>query len=168
MSPEKRYEDNIKLAYWVVSRHFPNLTWDEDIRQEACIGLWKAAKTFNDTLGVKFSTYADTCIRNSCLMELRRRKRANKMVVVSHDAPIPGNGGMFYSDTIVDLNDMIENSINNISIERCLTQTEKDVYLLKEIGYTHIEIAKNFGRSSSWVAEQLKKARSKLAKALLF
>lgn len=50
----------------------------EDMMQEGLIGLLKATRTFDSSLGVQFSTFAYTCIKNSILSALKRYNRLKK------------------------------------------------------------------------------------------
>lgn len=47
----------------------------EDYYDVGMIGLCKAAKTFDNSKGSKFSTYACICIRNTILMDIRDQKK---------------------------------------------------------------------------------------------
>ncbi len=55
---EKYIENNIGLARSCVSRYVGRGVEYEDLFQTACLGLVKAAERFDDTRGLKFSTYA--------------------------------------------------------------------------------------------------------------
>lgn len=48
--------------------------YKEDIISEGMLGLCKAAHTFDESRGVRFSTYAAMCIRNAMLMFIRKTK----------------------------------------------------------------------------------------------
>lgn len=67
------FEDNKELAYWVLHRHFPALAFDDDIRQEALIGLWKGCLKFDPSKS-KPATFLVKCIQNSVLMSLRKKQ----------------------------------------------------------------------------------------------
>ena len=49
--------------------------YKEDIISEGMLGLCKAAHTFDESRGVRFSTYAAMCIRNAMLMFIRKTKK---------------------------------------------------------------------------------------------
>jgi len=76
---EKLVNDNEKLAYKVAHRFIPKTMVDfEDIKQMALIGLYKAAKGFDDSKGVKFSTFAFRVISNEVLQEMRKFKHTTE------------------------------------------------------------------------------------------
>ena len=66
---------NTGLVYYIVNR-YNNYSWQrEDLEQIGMLGLCKAAITFDESKGSKFSTYASRCIDNEILMYLRKNKR---------------------------------------------------------------------------------------------
>ena len=53
----------------------------DDIIQEGMIGLLAAIKTFNNSKGAQFKTYAQTCINNSIQTALRKFNRKKDIVI---------------------------------------------------------------------------------------
>lgn len=102
------FEENKALAYWVLHRHFPALAFDDDIRQEALIGLWKGYLRFDPSKS-KPSTFLTKCILNSILMVLRRKQ----LEVPMSDVGLPGELTMMRQSTndpgykLVELEDFI-------------------------------------------------------------
>lgn len=72
----ERFEDNMGLVWNTINRCFPDHYDDEDLYQEGCIALWKAVQTYDPTLQVRFSTYAESVIRNHCFNVLRHETSA--------------------------------------------------------------------------------------------
>lgn len=67
MTEEKLILDNMKLAYDLAWKYFIKFQMKfelEELQSLALLGLTKAANTFKEDLGNKFSTYAYQCIRN--------------------------------------------------------------------------------------------------------
>lgn len=75
----ERFEDNMKLVYHTINRCFPMLRDDEDMRQEGFLALWNAVQTYDPTLGVRFSTYAERVIHNHCTDYLRSIIRKTRL-----------------------------------------------------------------------------------------
>ena len=75
----ERFEDNQKLVYNTINRCFPLLRDDEDLYQEGCIGLWRAVQTYDPTIEVRFSTFAERVIRNHCIDYLRALKSRSRV-----------------------------------------------------------------------------------------
>ena len=70
--------DNQRLVYHMfdkLSKNQITITHKEDIISEGMVGLVKAANKFDPDKGVKFSTFAGSCIRNEMLMYLRKLNR---------------------------------------------------------------------------------------------
>lgn len=58
-----RVTENLGLVHIIIRRHFSKTQYDyEDLFQEGCVGLVKAAEKFNPELGFQFSTYAGKLI----------------------------------------------------------------------------------------------------------
>lgn len=71
---ESLLEENMGLVHWVICKHYPTFIGDDDVVQEARIGLWKACISFDESKGA-FSSYAVMCILNNVRMYFRREKR---------------------------------------------------------------------------------------------
>ena len=69
---------NINLVYYFAAKlgqsEFVRRNKD-DITSEGMVGLVKAAKAFDPSRGLKFATFAATCINNEMLMYIRRNKK---------------------------------------------------------------------------------------------
>ena len=71
-------EDNTKLIYSIVKMFDGN---KEDLYQAGVVGLLKALKNFDESLNVKFTTYAYPYI----LGEIKKQVREDKQVKISRD-----------------------------------------------------------------------------------
>lgn len=74
---DKLVEDNIGLAGFVLTKHFKGFIRDnpyvkEDIYQEGCFALVKAARGFDETKGYRFSTYATWWIKGQMTIFITR------------------------------------------------------------------------------------------------
>lgn len=79
MNTDILIENNLKLVH-TVCKKFTGRGFDyDDLYQIGCIGLIKAAKRFDESLGYKFSTYAVNLI----IGEIRRTLRDNSFIKVS-------------------------------------------------------------------------------------
>ena len=76
---EKYIRGNLRLVLSILQRFSNSNENVDDLFQIGCIGLIKAVDNFDDTLNVKFSTYAVPMISG----ELKRYLRDNNMVRVS-------------------------------------------------------------------------------------
>ena len=76
---EALISQNIGLVHFVIKRFGGRGQDTEELFQVGCVGLCKAAEGFNETLGLRFSTYAVPVI----LGEVRRFLRDNTQVHIS-------------------------------------------------------------------------------------
>ena len=113
MDTDKLITDNMGLVYAQL-KHFNRLN-DDEAYGWAVEALINAARTYDDSKSVKFSTYAMACIYNGIAMYLRKMRK--KQREVSYDAEVP--------DTDVTLRDIIPDS----------GPTPDEIYLEKELQY---------------------------------
>ena len=106
------YYENEKLAYWLVHRYFPDLDTDEDILQEARIGLWKACLNYDESVGT-LSALATRCVKTQVLMKLRNKKlKSNpEEMCISLETLIPDTKGetLTIGDSLDDFKAEIDN-----------------------------------------------------------
>lgn len=65
MTPEERYTENEPLIVYVMRRYYPSLIKNEDLQQEARIGLWRACLAYDDSRKETFMALAIPYIRNA-------------------------------------------------------------------------------------------------------
>lgn len=73
MTPEQRFNDNIKLVHYCMKKVSCPALYQEDVRQEGMLALWRVSQSFDESRGVAFSTYAVPWIIGS----MRRFVREN-------------------------------------------------------------------------------------------
>ena len=74
---QSRVVANLGLARLVVRRflaRFGRVAEADDLMQEACLGLIRAARQYNPDRGVRFSTYAFRCCWRACVDAVRSRQ----------------------------------------------------------------------------------------------
>ena len=71
----ERVCENTKLVYYLVNKQYLNHPQKEDLEQIGMLGLCKAAVTFDESKGIKFSSYASRCILNEINMFFRIENR---------------------------------------------------------------------------------------------
>lgn len=150
---QKLCEDNVKLAYYIVSQYYPTYIHDEDIRASALLGLCKAAESYDPEKGL-FSTYAGKCIRNEINQEFIARKPQAKTVSldskVGEDLTLGevlvGEDGVAYMDEL---------------FYEQLTKDELTALQLENMGYSTEEIADMSGFSVQKVQKLLRTTKLK-------
>lgn len=143
----------------------------EDYYDVGMIGLCKAAKTFDNSKGSKFSTYACICIRNTILMDIRDQKRQCDYYSISLQTPVGGEKDeILLEDTISDYElevDILNKEEKMALIEsiRKLDNDDRqmiDLYFWKEM--TQKEIARCLKMSQANVSRRIQRALNNLRK----
>lgn len=165
-SEEQIIRSNKKIVYyWMNKFYIPESEYD-DIHSMATIALMKAARTFDETRGVSFFTYASDCIKTEIDFYFRERAiRKQRFPTESIEKMLENN-----EDIIVDTNHNIEDTIERkediaeaISIIlNVLTENEKIVLLYRISEEKQLHIAEKMGLTQSSVSRLEKNARSKL------
>ena len=114
-------EQNLQLVPYTLHKYVPKQVlrtneWD-DFYQIGCIGLMRAAATFDAARGVRFSTYAIKCILVSIRMHLRSKsagKRGGNAQTVSLDKPVPLSSG-----NTVSVGDLVPDRHSNVESSYC-------------------------------------------------
>lgn len=162
MSPEELFDKNTALAYWLIGKEFPSLTTDEDVQQEALIGLWRACTAYDESQ-TRFATFAAVCIRNQILQYLRGVNKYNKLVAVSLDSCLNDEvgSGPFISQ-VEDPSASIDGQGYDLKafIEQ-LSKRESDVLSFHLQGATQTEAAKKLRVSQSYYSKVLGQIRNK-------
>lgn len=124
---EQLIMDNHNLVYHILQKMNLYNQLDEyyDI---AIIGLIKAAKNYDETKQINFSTFAGKCIRNEILHYLRQqqnnRLKANYNTISLEKTVFEKNGNKIL---------LIDKISSNVNIEQELINNEKIIHLYKAI-----------------------------------
>lgn len=150
----KLFEENQNLVYHVLNRYYPTYVKDEDLKQDALLGLWKACLTFDESKA-KFSTYATQCIINSIRHTLRSRNKRPE--IVSLDQPVGAEGSPPIAEVIEDPASQIDDGLICFKeFWKTLNRVERCCIKMSLEGYIQDDIAKTVGKSRSWVNKTLK------------
>ena len=169
-------EHNLRLVAHISKKYSSTNIDQDDLISIGSIGLIKGINSFDNSKGIKLSTYISRCVENEILMFLRSSKKLNSEVYL--EDPI----GKDKDDNTVTLQEVLENSDRNIEDEVDLKMKIKKLYnkigeVLKDREKTIIElrfgldghkpktqheIADMMGISRSYVSRIEKKALKKL------
>lgn len=160
------FETNIKFALKIASKYVNYACEMEDLKQEALLGLWNAAKTFKSGRA-EFQTYAYRCITNSINQYLYKFKR-----IVP---PISSQITYLDSEDTLDLENMLSDegaSIyqieSGIFVEQVLFnirgKTQKTIIEQIAKGYSVSDIAKSLSCSVQNISNLKVRALQKLKK----
>ena len=156
--------DNIRLVYFIFGRLKIEMfapSDKEDLLSSGILGLVKAANTFDENRGVKFSTYAAMCIRNEIFMYLRKTNRYyTREVSLEEPVTMDDNGAtLTIADTLVANENPQDECLAGIAIEefiRGLPSKDKQILRMRASGYKQKEIASATGYSQAHIARRLK------------
>lgn len=155
---KKIVEENHKLIYDIIYKH----NWELEETYDLCaIGLCRAAMTYDNTKGVKFSSYAYKCMHNEVIGQFRKSQAQKRNVLLqSLDANI-------VDTEVCTLHDIVSNGLSaedelvllNIN---GLNKKELKAVKLASDGYNTTEIGRIMNISQSYASRLLIKAQNKL------
>lgn len=166
-------EENTKLVYVVLNTRFKRfipvamkLDLYDDIYQEGCIGLYKAAKVFDEDRGCKFSTIASICIGGEISKFISRYFKKHyraDLISLENNINIDGEREICLKDLIKDEENQYEDleikeSISKI--ENYLNEEEKAILKLRMNGYSQVNIGEILGTSQVYVSRRIKEIKN--------
>lgn len=176
-TPEVLFKENTRLVHFIALRYktSANAPYYEDYLQEGMLGLWRACKTFDESKGYKFATYASRCVINQILMYFRKNNRHTSKNVISYDSTIINSNGDTapLKEFLPDPHSLeeFESVEDRLSLsEECLSvlrENERDVlYRVYFLDQKQSDVAEALGCSQSYVSRLQKSALNKLRKAV--
>jgi len=139
MNSYELFRKNTKLAYYTLHRYIPKYSQDEDMKQVALLGLWKACLTFDERRNCRFSTYAMKCILNQVNQEFRK----TRVPTISIETPI-SDDGLTLGDILVDTKTEVEDTTaaDFSKFINYLSEVDKKIIKYLLLGLRQREIAK--------------------------
>ena len=163
MTPEELYLENEALAPYFLNLFYPSCKGDEDMLQEACIGVWKACKSDDVSMGVKFSMYAKSCIRTE-LHDIWRIMYRDKR---HPDQPVASLNTKMGDDEDNELISMVKGYEIDIfedfdGFMKILTPRQRQIVALRiKYGSSYRSIGAVFGVSRTTISNEMSKIRAK-------
>lgn len=158
---EQLFYKNLNLAYFILWKHYPTFAQDEDLEQEALLGLWQACLSYDKQKSM-FSTYASQCIRNSIWLCLK--KRSKHPDTVSLNSPVRGyeEEGLTLEDTIKDPIPAIDDGYIDLKdFLASLSERDQKIVKLRMQGLTQKQIAQKLGMTRVNCSMRLTRIRVK-------
>lgn len=160
------FEDNMGLVYKVFNDKFHDARYlEDDLIQEGTIELWKACQEFDESRGVKFSTYATKRISNA-MSQFFKHEKLVKAKCISLETEIDSSQApATYLD--VEESDDYENMMAEMDkqdqekmLEKVMSIVRKTpqykIIKMKLEGKTQAQIAKKLGITQCSVSEQVR------------
>ncbi len=159
----ERYSDKIKQQ----SLSFKNLRGIEsdDLYQEGMIGFVSAIYSFDNSRGVKFSTYATTVSARKMFSSVRRANNKSNIPLHSYVSIENETDLLSYSPNPEDmLMFNVELDLVSEFVENNFSKSEKKVFKLNLLGLSYSEIADILECDEKFVDNALQRIRKKLRK----
>lgn len=162
-------EDHLNCVRWTINRFISvndsvcGLEYD-DLYQEGCIALWRAAETFDEQQGAQFHSYAISVIRNHLLDYCRHiQSRAIPMVSLENwDVEMTRSGAVVWDgdnslfvEQVLDYGKRTYSGVARLGVE---------ALELKIAGYSGADIAELYGVQPNHVGAWISRAAKKLKK----
>ncbi|MGL5717746.1 MAG: sigma-70 family RNA polymerase sigma factor [Paraclostridium sp.] len=157
-------EENVGLVKFTINKYFHegvkiHDTQADDIFQEGMIGLFSAAKTFDETRGVKFTTYAVRAISN-CIIRYFERfiYKHYRSDVCSMEKTTAEDDGI----SIIDVLGYEEPVFSEIELFNAIRNNQRKIKDIEKIvvmklqGYFQREIAEDLGVTQVEICRRLK------------
>jgi len=145
----------------------------EDLIQEGMFGLLSAVRTFDHIKGVKFSTYAECCIRRRIFSAIRSasgNKHTPLNSYISLESPQLDENNTQSARFLRDPEDFVIARESAFEVEKllygALSRFESGVLALYLEGMSYKEMAVRLGKSSKSVDNAVQRIRKKLAQIL--
>lgn len=149
----------------VAKKYTSSCMEQDDLIQEGMIGLLAAIKTFDDSKGASFKTYAYTCVDNSMQTALRKYNRLKDIpqnnLVEYLEEEIPQSKGTISAEDYV----IAQESVSLLSdlLRKNLSDFENEVLRLHIVGCSYNEIAIRLCKTPKAVDNAIQRIRRKLS-----
>ena len=145
----------------------------EDLIQEGMLGLLSAIRTYDPVKGVKFSTYAEFCVRRRIYSAIRSAagyKHTPLNSYISLESPQLDENNTRSACFLRDPEDFVIARESAVEVERllygALSRFESSVLELFLDGMSYKDMAARMGKSSKSVDNAVQRIRKKLAQIL--
>lgn len=171
MDSNELFEQNRGLVYYTMNKYYPGFKNDEDLQQEALIGLWNAARTYNEDKNIPFAGYAVPCIRNQIRRTLHKRLTAKQqfdICLLSLDLNYSEDddectlydmlGDSEWYERTMESTMVVEDTLKRLMA--IITPSQKETLIVWDAcEYNYTEAAKILGVSKQCVYEKIKRIR---------
>lgn len=175
---QKLIEHNLRLVAHIIKKYYARQDDQEDLISIGTIGLIKAIDSFDNSKGIRLSSYASRCIENEILMFFRSGKKSAQDISLNEPIDTDQDGNtltildtMAVDDTIIEEIDTRMKSERLYGLVRSvLTPRERTIICLR-YGLEGCRpqpqrvVAQRLGISRSYVSRIEKRALQRLRRA---
>ena len=170
----ERYKSLIEIR---VSNYFINGAEKDDLMQEGRIGLFKAIMNYDAKKDASFNTFANLCIERQLINAVKNSNRQKHMPLNNY-VSLNGSDDDSSSENIdTVLNNSVEDPLDTITkeeymneindtLDKNLSDFEKNVLDLLLKGYKYEEIAQKLDSNSKAIDNAIQRIRKKTIKNL--
>ena len=170
----ERYKSLIEIR---VSNYFINGAEKDDLMQEGRIGLFKAIMNYDSSKDASFNTFANLCIERQLINAVKNSNRQKHMPLNNY-VSLNGSDDDSSSENIdTVLNNSVEDPLDTITkkeymneindtLDKNLSDFEKNVLDLLLKGYKYEEIAQKLDSNSKAIDNAIQRIRKKTIKNL--
>lgn len=131
---------------------------EDELRQVCMIALYKAAVSFRTEQDkVTFGRFADVCMKNAVVSEMRRLRPTDALPEDENAADVNGS-----PEDAVIVRETLDELIQRMS--SAFSKYERTVFVMYILGKTYSEIAGALGKSEASVGTAITRAKAKLRK----
>lgn len=173
-------QDYIGMVHTITGKRFKQFGHKYDYKelfQNGCVGLMIAAKRFDESKNIRFTTFAHIqidgyilrCIRDDKWYMGKRKDRGTAKAPACLDAPMDNskeNGNTFISQTANEDNSF-ENAELMVLLDNLPNKLKKIIKLRYFSGFTQMEVAKILGFAQVSVSRYERKALNILREEML-
>lgn len=167
-------ERNMRLAVFLAKKRKPANIDDEEAFSAAQFGLLKAARSFDPKAGVRFATYAATCITNEILMSARRERKHERVTSFCTVISVGSEGeALLLEDILQAPGELFDDVCGDMLKEAFLNNnnksfSDKERLILKMLldGKKREEIGAVIGHSQAHISRLIGRMKEKIAQEL--
>ena len=178
---QKLIEHNLRLVAHIIKKYYARQDDQEDLISIGTIGLIKAIDSFDNSKGIRLSSYASRCIENEILMYLRRNNKTRMEVSIDEPLNVDWDGNeLLLSDILGTEEDVIYQGLEQEAEHRVLGSaisklSEREQVIVKlRFGInmpegrekTQKEVADLLGISQSYISRLEKRIMKRLRKEI--
>ena len=170
----ERYKSLIEIR---VSNYFINGAEKDDLMQEGRIGLFKAIMNYDSSKDASFNTFANLCIERQLINAVKNSNRQKHMPLNNYVSLNGSDDDSSNENIYTVLNNSVEDPLDTITkkeymneindtLDKNLSDFEKNVLDLLLKGYKYEEIAQKLDSNSKAIDNAIQRIRKKTIKNL--
>lgn len=165
-------EQNMPLIWYVVNRYAGASVERDELYSAALFGMAKALSAYDETRGIRFSTFAIVCMNRAILQLLRTAKK--RKLDISYDGLIrSSNGDEIWHERFMSATESGNISPDDVTTKIViydfidkLSDRDREILRLRASGLRQKEIGKKLGLSQAQISRMLNKMIGELWKEL--